>query len=94
MKTESESIEATLEQEADPVRGVCGAHGGHETAEVRDVRGLVGSAGSAGGQEKEWMGCLLDDLRVFGIYPSLPGSRLRIFIAMQVQHSYISSTNG
>ena len=24
---------------------------------------------SAGGQEKEWMGCLLDDLRVFGIHP-------------------------
>ena len=29
---------------------------------------LVGSAGSAGGQEKKWMGCLLDDLRVFGIH--------------------------
>ena len=28
-----------------------------------------------------------------GIYPSLPGSRLRIFIAMQVQHFYTSSTN-
>ena len=25
-------------QEADPVRGICGAHGGHETAKVRDVR--------------------------------------------------------
>ena len=30
---------------------------------------LVGGASSAGGQEKEWMGCLLDDLRVFGIHP-------------------------
>ena len=28
-----------------------------------------------------------------GIYPALPGSRLRVFIAMQVQHSYTSSTN-
>ena len=28
---------------------------------------LVGGAVSAGGQEKEWMGCLLDDLRAFGI---------------------------
>ena len=28
-----------------------------------------------------------------GIYPSLPGSHLRVFIAMQVQHSYTSSTN-
>ena len=30
---------------------------------------LVGGAGSTGGQEKEWMGCSLDDLRVFGIHP-------------------------
>ena len=28
------------------------------------------------------------------ISPSLPGSTLRFFIAMQVQHSYTSSTNG
>ena len=28
---------------------------------------LQGGAGCAGGQEKEWMGCLLDDLRAFGI---------------------------
>ena len=28
---------------------------------------LVGGAVSAGGQEKEWMGCLRDDLRAFGI---------------------------
>ena len=28
---------------------------------------LVGGAGCMGGQEKEWMGCFLDDLRVFGI---------------------------
>ena len=27
------------------------------------------------------------------IFPFLPRSRLRIFVAMQVQHSYISSTN-
>ena len=30
---------------------------------------LVGGEISAMGQEKEWMGCLLDDLRVFGIDP-------------------------
>ena len=30
---------------------------------------LVGGAVSSGGQEKEWMGCLLDDFRVFGIDP-------------------------
>ena len=32
---------------------------------------LVGVAGSAGGQEREWMGCLLDDLRAFGIHPDM-----------------------
>ena len=28
---------------------------------------MVGGAGCLGGQEKEWMGCFLDDLRAFGI---------------------------
>ena len=28
---------------------------------------LVGGTGCVGGQEKEWMGCFLDDLRAFGI---------------------------
>ena len=28
---------------------------------------LVGGAGCVGGQEKEWMGCFLDDLKAFGI---------------------------
>ena len=28
---------------------------------------LVGGAGCVGSQEKEWMGCFLDDLRAFGI---------------------------
>ena len=28
---------------------------------------LMGGAGCVGGQEKEWTGCLLDDLRCFGI---------------------------
>ena len=28
---------------------------------------LVGGAGCVGGQGKDWMGCFLDDLRVFGI---------------------------
>ena len=30
-------------------------------------REIVGGAGCVGGQEKEWMGCFLDDLRAFGI---------------------------
>ena len=28
---------------------------------------LVGGAGCLGGQGKQWMGCLLDDLRAYGI---------------------------
>ena len=28
---------------------------------------LVGGAGCVGGQEKKWMECFLDDLKVFGI---------------------------
>ena len=28
---------------------------------------MVGGAGCVGGQEKEWVGCSLDDLRAFGI---------------------------
>ena len=28
---------------------------------------MVGGASCVGGQEKEWMGCLLGDLRAFGI---------------------------
>ena len=28
---------------------------------------MVGGAGCVGGQEKEWMGCFLDDLRAFVI---------------------------
>ena len=28
---------------------------------------LEGGVGCVGGQEKEWMGCFLDDLRAFGI---------------------------
>ena len=28
---------------------------------------MVGGAGCVGGQEKEWMGCFLDDVRAFGI---------------------------
>ena len=33
-------------------------------------------------------------LWILRIFPSLPGSRLQFFIAMQVQHSYTSSTDG
>ena len=67
MKTGSESIEATLRKRRILFAGF--------VARMEDTRlpkcvmfgELVGGAVSARGQEKEWMGCLLDDLRAFGI---------------------------
>ena len=47
---------------------MCGAHGEHETAKVRDVKEIGGERGLRGrGPRKEWMSCLLNDLKVFGI---------------------------
>ena len=34
---------------------------------MRDVRRIGGGRGLRGGQEKEWMGCFLRDLRAFDI---------------------------
>ena len=67
VKTGSESIEATLRKRRILFAGF--------VVRMEDTRlpkcvmfgEVVGGAGSAGGQEKEWMGCLLDDLRAFGI---------------------------
>ena len=42
-------------------------HGGYETAEGRDVRRIDGGRRLCGGQEKEWIGCFLDDIRAFDI---------------------------
>ena len=67
VKTGSESIEATLPRRRILFAGFM--------ARLEDTRlpkcvmfgEMVGGAGCAGGQEKEWMGCFLDDLRAFGI---------------------------
>ena len=67
IKTESESIEATLRRRRILFAGF--------VARMEDARlpkclmfgELVGGAGCVEGQEKEWMGCFLDDLRAFGI---------------------------
>ena len=69
MKTGSESIEAILRKRRILFAGV--------VARMEDIRRpkrvmfgeLVGGAVFAGEQEKEWMGCLLDDFRAFGIDP-------------------------
>ena len=67
IKTGSESIEVTLRR-----RRILFAR---FVARMEDTRlpkcvmsgELVGGAGCVEGQEKEWMGCFLDDLRAFGI---------------------------
>ena len=67
-KTGSETIEANLRRRRILFAGF--------VARMEDTRSLpkcvmfgemVGGAGYVGGQEKEWMGCFLDDLRAFGI---------------------------
>ena len=68
MKTGNEMICGGYAQEVDPVRGICGAHGEYETAEGRHIRRTDGGRGlRGGGQEKEWIGCFLNDLRTFSI---------------------------
>ena len=65
LKTGSESIEATLRRRRFLFAGF--------VARMEDTRlpkcvmfvEMVGGAGRVGGQEKEWMGCFLDDLRAF-----------------------------
>ena len=67
VKTGSESIEATLRRRQILSAGFM--------ARMEDTRlpkcvmfvELVGAAGCVGGEEKEWIGCILNDLRYFGI---------------------------
>ena len=67
IKTGSASIEATLRR-----RRILFAW---FVARVEDTRlpkcvmfgAMVGGASCVGNQEKEWIGCFLDDLRIFGI---------------------------
>ena len=68
IKTGSESIEATSRKRRILFAG--------SVVRMKDTRltkcnmfgKLVGGAGIVGGQETEWMGWFLDDLRAFGIY--------------------------
>ena len=50
--TGNESMGGDCVQEADPVRGIRGAHGEHKTAKVRDVRRTCGESGLRGGAAK------------------------------------------
>ena len=65
----SESIEAILRKRRILFAGFVARMEGTRVPKCVMFGELVDGAGSVGGQKKEWMGCLLDDLRVFGIHP-------------------------
>ena len=67
IKTESESIEATLCRRRILFAGFVACMEDTRLPKCVMFEKLVGSAGCVGGQEKEWMGCFLDNLRAFGI---------------------------
>ena len=67
IKTGSESIEATSSRRRNLFVGFVARMEGARLPKCVVFREMVGSAGCVGGQEKEWMGCFLDDLGAFGI---------------------------
>ena len=69
VKTGSESIEAILRKRRILFAGFVARMENTRLPKCVIFGELVGDAGSAGGQEKECMGCLLDNLRVYGIHP-------------------------
>ena len=67
METESESIEVTLRRRR-TLFAVFVARMEDTTLPKWAMFGeMVGGAGCVGGQEREWIGCFLDDLRASGI---------------------------
>ena len=68
LKTGSESIEATLRRRQILFAGFVARMEDTRLPKCVMLGEMVGGAGCVGGQEKEWVdGCLLDDLRAFGI---------------------------
>ena len=69
IKTGSESIEATLRRRRILFAGFVARMEDEDTRLPKCVMfgDMVGGAGCVGRQEKEWMGCFLDDLRALGI---------------------------
>ena len=67
IKTASESIEATSRRRRVLFAGFVARMEDTRLSKCVMFGELVGGAGCVGGQEKEWMGCFLDDLRAFGI---------------------------
>ena len=67
VKTGSDSIEATLHRRRILFAGFVARMEDTRLPKCVTFGEMVGGAGCVGGQEKEWMGCFLDDLRAFGI---------------------------
>ena len=67
VKTRSESIEATLRRWRILFAGFVTRMEDTRLPKCVMFGEMVGGTGCVGGQEKEWMGCFLDDLRAFGI---------------------------
>ena len=67
IKMGNESIEATLRRRRILFAGFVARMEDTGLPKWVIVGELVGGVGCVRGQEKEWMGCFLDDLRAFGI---------------------------
>ena len=67
MKTGSESIEATLRRRRILFAGFVARMEDTRLPKCAMFGEMVRGAGCVGGQENEWIGCFLDDLRAFGI---------------------------
>ena len=67
VKTGSEGIEATLRRRRILFAEFVGCMEDTRLPKCMMFGEIGGGAGCVGGQEKEWMGCFLDDLRAFGI---------------------------
>ena len=67
IKTGGESIETTLRRRRILFAGFVACMEDPRLPKCVMFGEMVGGAGCLGGQEKEWMGCFLDDLRAFGI---------------------------
>ena len=67
IKTGSESTEAIIRRKRILFAEVVARMEDTRLPKCVMFRQMVGGAGCVGGQENKWMGCLLDDLRTFGI---------------------------
>ena len=71
VNTGSESIEATLRRRRILFAGFVARTEDTRLPKCVMLGESVGGVGCVGGEEKEWMGCFLDDLRAFGVNADL-----------------------